>query len=272
MPELPEVETTRRGIAPFLESAEIRRLVVRNRKLRWPVPPSLEDRVAGRTIRFVGRRGKYLLLGLDGGGLLLHLGMSGSLRVLSPPPPPPGPHDHFDLIIGDGRTLRFRDPRRFGSLLWQPGDVHRHSLLENLGVEPLSAEFTGDGLWMHGRRRRTAIKNILMNGRVVVGVGNIYASEALFEAGVHPGRAGNRISRHRYQALVSAVRNTLERAIEQGGTTLRDFTGAEGNPGYFHQSLRVYGREGEPCERCRVPVRKVVTGQRATYYCPGCQH
>lgn len=271
MPELPEVEITRRGIAPFLESAEIRRLVVRNRSLRWPVPPSLEDRVTGRTIRFVDRRGKYLLFGMDGGGMLLHLGMSGSLRVLGRPVPPPGPHDHFDLETGDGHTMRFRDPRRFGCLLWQPGAIHHHPLLKELGVEPLSAEFNGDMLWAGGRFRRTAIKNILMNARVVVGVGNIYASEALFDAGIHPARTGNRITRRRYQALASAVRATLQQAIEQGGTTLRDFTGATGNPGYFHRSLRVYGREGEPCERCRAPVRRVVTGQRATFYCPGCQ-
>ncbi len=272
MPELPEVETTRRGIAPYLEFAAIRRLTVRNRNLRWPVPMTLEDRVQGQVIRVVERRGKYLLLGVGDGGMLVHLGMSGSLRVLSDPLPSPGPHDHFDLDLDKGQVLRFRDPRRFGCLLWQSGDMYQHPLLARLGMEPLSDDFAGEKLWLASQARRTTIKNLLMNGQIVVGIGNIYASEALFEAGIHPGCRGYRMSRKRYDRLVIAVQNTLRRAIERGGTTLRDFTSAEGQPGYFHQSLQVYDREGKSCYRCAAKIRKVVMAQRSTYYCPQCQH
>ena len=271
MPELPEVETTRRGIAPYLEGAVIEGLTVRNRQLRWPVPPDLESRLPGERIAAVKRRGKYLLLETDAGGLLVHLGMSGSLRILDRDHDP-GPHDHFDLVTAAGRILRFRDPRRFGCLLWQGGDVSAHPLLQRLGVEPLSRAFDGDVLWRQGRGRRTAIKNIVMNSQVVVGVGNIYASEALHEAGIHPGRRGDRISRSRYATLAKAIRTILHEAIDRGGTTLRDFTRADGNPGYFSQRLKVYDRQGQPCYRCRRPVRRAITGQRATYYCPGCQH
>lgn len=270
MPELPEVETTRRGIAPFLQSARIRRLVVRNAALRWPVPAGLAERVQGRTIRNVDRRGKYLLVGVQGGGMLIHLGMSGSLRVLQESTEP-SPHDHFDLETRDGAVLRFRDPRRFGCLLWQDGDMHQHPLLSRLGVEPLTDGFDGDVLWRAGRNRRTAIKNIIMDARVVVGVGNIYAAEALHDAGIHPTRAGNRISRARYAFLAESIRAVLRRAITQGGTTLRDFTRVDGNPGYFSQALRVYDRQGETCDRCGGGIRRIVSGQRATYYCPGCQ-
>ncbi len=270
MPELPEVETTRRGVAPWLEGVDIERLVVRDRRLRWPVPRGLEARVAGKRILAVERRGKYLLLRLDDGGMLLHLGMSGSLRVLDEGSEA-GPHDHVDLVTRDGKVLRFRDPRRFGCLLWQAGDVADHPLLKSLGVEPLSEEFDGHWLWRHAHRRRAAIKSIIMNARIVVGVGNIYAAEALHGAGIHPQREGTRISTARYRALAEEIQETLRAAIEQGGTTLRDFTRADGNPGYFSQKLKVYDREGEACYRCQRPVRRIVSGQRATYYCPGCQ-
>ncbi len=270
MPELPEVETTKRGIAPFLKSAEIRRLVVRNPSLRWPIPPELPKRVVGKTVESIERRGKYLLLGVDGGGLLIHLGMSGSLRVLRNSVAPTT-HDHFDIETRQGDILRYRDPRRFGCLLWQEGEVEAHPLLRHLGVEPLSPDFNGRLLWESGRTRHAAIKNIIMNARIVVGVGNIYASEALHDAGIHPERGGRRISRVRYERLVKAIQEVLSRAIAEGGTTLRDFTSAEGNPGYFHQSLKVYGRQGKACVRCSGGIRKIVTGQRATYYCPGCQ-
>lgn len=271
MPELPEVETTRRGIAPYLEGAVVERLIVRNRRLRWPVPSGLERRLSGQRIHSVRRRGKYLLLDLDSGGLLLHLGMSGSLRVLGRDTDP-GLHDHFDIVTNGGWVLRYRDPRRFGCLLWQAGEISDHPLLEHLGMEPLSDEFTGASLCLQGRRRRTAIKNIIMNANVVVGVGNIYASEALHAARIHPGRQGSRISPSRYDALAEAIRNTLNEAIDRGGTTLRDFTSAEGKPGYFSQRLRVYDRENQACFRCQRPVKRIITAQRATYYCPGCQH
>ena len=271
MPELPEVETTRRGIAPYLEGAVIDGLTVRNRALRWPIPRGIEKRLSGQVIRRVERRGKYLLLLLDEGGLLLHLGMSGSLRFLERHVDP-GTHDHYDLAVTDGGILRYRDPRRFGCLLWQGGDVLDHPLLRNLGMEPFSEEFSGAALHREGRRRRTAIKNIIMDAAIVVGVGNIYASEALHDAGIHPVRQGRRISPVRYDALAAAIRRTLGDAIARGGTTLRDFTRPEGEPGYFSQELRVYDRENQPCYRCQRPVRRIVTGQRATYYCPGCQH
>jgi formamidopyrimidine-DNA glycosylase len=271
MPELPEVETTRRGIAPHLEGATIRRLTVRNRNLRWPIPSGLERKLRGEPIHSVARRGKYLLLITDCGGLLLHLGMSGSLRILDRSIDP-GPHDHFDLETAHGKVLRYRDPRRFGCLLWQAGEVYAHPLLAKLGVEPLSGEFDGAALWRQGHRRRSGIKNIIMNARVVVGVGNIYASEALHGAGIHPQRRGDRISVERYRRLALAIQETLRQAIERGGTTLRDFTSADGNPGYFSQQLMVYDRAGHSCYRCQRPVRRIVTGQRATYYCPGCQH
>ena len=270
MPELPEVETTKRGIAPFLESAQIRRLVVRNPALRWPIPSELPQKVVGKMVESVDRRGKYLLLRVAGGSMLVHLGMSGSLRVLQDSVAPTA-HDHFDLETRSGDVLRYRDPRRFGCLLWQDGDPMTHPLLRNLGVEPLSSDFDGELLWRLGHDRRTAIKNIIMNGQIVVGVGNIYASEALHGAGIHPQRSGRRISRARYQNLADAIRAVLERAIAEGGTTLRDFTSADGNPVYFHQSLKVYDRQGASCGRCGSDIRKIVTGQRATYYCPGCQ-
>ena len=270
MPELPEVETARRGIAPHLVGRRIRRLEVREWRLRWPISRRLPAALRGRAIEAVGRRGKYLLIRAGGGTLLWHLGMSGSLRVLADPPPP-GPHDHVDLELSGGTVLRFRDPRRFGSLHWIGGDPLRHRLLAGLGPEPLGEDFGGDWLHARSRGRRAAVKTFLMDARVVVGVGNIYASEALFEAGVAPSRPAGRISRARYGRLAEAVREVLARSIEAGGTTLRDFTEADGRPGYFARELRVYGRAGEPCVRCGEPVRVRTLGQRSSFYCPRCQ-
>ena len=270
MPELPEVETARRGIAPHLVGRRIRRLEVREWRLRWPVARRLPAILRGRAVEAVDRRGKYLLLRAGGGALLWHLGMSGSLRVLAEPPPP-GPHDHVDLVLAGGAALRFRDPRRFGSLHWTAGDPLRHRLLAGLGPEPLGADFDGDWLHARSRGRRAAVKAFLMDSRVVAGVGNIYASEALFEAGVAPSRPAGRISRERYQRLADAVRSVLARSIEAGGTTLRDFTEADGSPGYFARELRVYGRAGAPCVRCGEPVRARTLGQRSSFYCPRCQ-
>jgi formamidopyrimidine-DNA glycosylase len=269
MPELPEVETTRRGLEPLIVGQRISQLLVRERRLRWPLATDLEARVAGHLICRLDRRGKYLLLDIDDGCLLIHLGMSGSLRYLHEPEPLRR-HDHYDVELVGGGVLRYNDPRRFGSLHFaaEPG---QHPLLSQLGPEPLGDEFDPDYLWRHSRGRQTAIKSLIMNAHVVVGVGNIYANEALFRAGIHPARAAGRISRERLQHLGTAIRAVLEDALRSGGTTLRDFVGGDGKPGYFRQSLAVYERDDEPCHRCRHPIRRRVIAQRATYYCPACQ-
>lgn len=270
MPELPEVETTRRGIAPHLRGRRIAGTVVREARLRWPVPETALSALTGIAVESVERRAKYLLLRTAHGTLMLHLGMSGSLRVV-PATVPPQPHDHFDLLLDDGRCLRLRDPRRFGSIHWVTGDPCAHPLLASLGPEPLDPAFDGDHLYRLAHGRRRAAKDFIMDSRVVVGVGNIYAAEALFAAGIHPRRPAGRISRARYERLAEAIRVVLAGAIEQGGTTLRDFTNAEGEPGYFRISLAVYDRAGEPCRRCGRPLRTARIGQRATVYCPRCQ-
>jgi formamidopyrimidine-DNA glycosylase len=270
MPELPEVETTRRGIAPHITGRTVARLLVREPRLRWPVPGELVEKLPGQIIETVGRRGKYLLLGTAAGTVLVHLGMSGSLRMIKAATPPE-PHDHVDVVFTDGRALRLRDPRRFGSLLWTTRAPEEHPLLRDLGPEPLDGEFSGNYLFDLSRGRRVAVKLFLMNSHVVVGVGNIYANEALFLAGVHPRRAAGRIGRARYDRLASAIRQVLNESITAGGTTLRDFTNGVGEPGYFGIYLRVYGRGGEPCPRCRQPVRDTRQGQRSTFYCPVCQ-
>jgi len=245
-------------------------LAVYESRLRWRIPRELPRKVAGQRIVHVGRRGKYLLLGLESGTLLLHLGMSGNLRVV-PAATARLPHDHFDLLLDSGLVLRFNDPRRFGSLLYTSGDPSEHPLLERLGPEPLSAAFDADYLYRITRGRRIAIKQLLMNSRVVVGVGNIYASEALFRARLRPGRAARSLTRAAAVRLVRAVRAVLRQAISAGGTTLRDYLGADGAPGYFRQRLYVYERRGKPCRRCATPVRAMTQGQRSTYYCPTCQ-
>jgi formamidopyrimidine-DNA glycosylase len=270
MPELPEVETTRRGIEPWLVGRRIDSLRVREWRLRWRVPRSLPARLRGARIRSVGRRAKYLLVGTDAGTLILHLGMSGSLRILDADSPPLA-HDHFDLVLDSGRCLRFNDPRRFGCLLFTAGEPHRHKLLANLAVEPLSDDFTGEALWRRARGRSAAIKLFIMDSRTVAGVGNIYASEALFRAGIRPGLAAGRVSRARMEALARAIREVLEDAIGVGGTTLRDYVNPEGMPGYFRQKLFVYERTGKPCRRCGTPIRQLTQGQRSTYWCPRCQ-
>jgi formamidopyrimidine-DNA glycosylase len=270
MPELPEVETTRQGIAPWLVGRRIERLIVRERRLRWPVPRALPARIAGAAIQAVTRRAKYLLIATDAGTLIWHLGMSGSLRVLDAASPPLA-HDHVDLVLDSGRCLRFNDPRRFGCLLFTAAAPERHALLSRLAAEPLSEAFDGDGLWRRARGRRASIKSFIMDSRSVVGVGNIYASEALFRAGIRPGLAAGRVSRARMAALVAAIRDVLTEAIVAGGTTLRDYVNAEGMPGYFSRRLFVYERAGRPCRRCRTPIRQYVQGGRSTYWCPRCQ-
>lgn len=270
MPELPEVETTRRGIAPHVEGRRVTRVILRRANLRWPIPDAVSRDLPGQRVERVERRAKYLLLDTAAGSALVHLGMSGSLRVLANDTPI-GKHDHFDLELDSGRTLRYTDPRRFGCLLWQaPGQIH--PLLAQLGPEPLGEQFGGAYLWARSRGRRTAVKNYIMDGHVVVGVGNIYASEALFAAGIHPRRAAGRISRPRYDALADAIRQILQHAIRRGGTTLRDFLSPDGAPGYFEQELNVYGRAGQPCKRCGSPIRNANIGQRNTFWCSACQH
>jgi formamidopyrimidine-DNA glycosylase len=270
MPELPEVETARRGIAPHLIGERIRAVVVRQKQLRWPIPAALVKSLPGQIIRAVERRAKYILLRTDAGTALLHLGMSGSLRIV-PCSTAPLKADHVDIALANGQCLRLRDPRRFGSLLWTTGDPAQHKLLRNLGPEPLGPDFTGDYLFRASRGRKLAARDFLMNSHVLAGVGNIYANEALFLAGIRPNRAAGRISRERCQRLAEAIRDTLEGAIRAGGTTLRDFQNADGLPGYFQQTLNVYGRKGELCRACGKPIRAIKLGQRSAFYCPSCQ-
>ncbi len=269
MPELPEVETVRLGISPSLLGKRLLGAEVRDARLRWPVPADLDMRVRGRRVEHVDRRGKYLLLRLDRGVLIVHLGMSGSLRLVRAGTPA-ARHDHVDLAIEDGWLLRLRDPRRFGALLHTDDPTH-HPLIRDLGIEPLSDDF--NGAWLHDRTRNrsSAIKPLLMNAGLIVGVGNIYANESLFHAGIHPDTAARRLSRPRCERLAAAIRSTLARAIERGGSTLRDFVDSRGKPGYFQQEYAVYSREGEPCRVCATPIRHLRHGNRATFFCPTCQ-
>lgn len=268
MPELPEVETTLRGIAPWLLGRTIHGIVVREPRLRWPVPAAVQQ-ACGRRVERLERRAKYLLIGVGGGGLLVHLGMSGSLRVVTDDAAP-RKHDHFDLRV-PGAAIRFNDPRRFGCLLWWEDPPESHPLLVALGPEPLGEAFSGAWLYRRSRGRRVAVKNFIMDAKVVVGVGNIYASEALHLAGIHPARAAGRISARRYEVLAGTVRAVLSRAVRHGGTTLRDYVNSSGQPGYFARELRVYGHAGEPCKACGGLIRQRVIGQRSTFYCPACQ-
>jgi formamidopyrimidine-DNA glycosylase len=270
VPELPEVETTRRGVEAHVVGHSIRGLRVRQAGLRWPVPKRLAAQVRNTRITGLRRRAKYLLLDTEAGTLLIHLGMSGSLRLVDETTPP-GVHDHIDLVLDNGTALRFRDPRRFGTWLWGGHTPESHPLLASLGPEPLSDAFSGEYLYRLSRGRRLAVKSLLMDSRAVAGVGNIYANEALFVARIHPGRAAGRIGLERYRALADAVKQVLERAIRQGGTTLRDFVNSEGEAGYFQQSLLVYGQPDKPCPVCGTPIRVARIGQRSTFYCPRCQ-
>ena len=269
MPELPEVETTRRGLAPHVEGRRITGVVLRRPDLRWPIPAEVARELPGQAVLGVRRRAKYLLLDTAPGSALLHLGMSGMLRVL-PGKTPVETHDHVDLALDSGRVLRFTDPRRFGCLLWQPAG-QTHELLAGLGPEPLSDAFDGDYLFERSRGRKAPVKTFLMDQAIVVGVGNIYAAESLFRAGIAPARAAGSVSRERYGRLATAVKAILAHAITRGGTTLRDFLSPDGAPGYFEQELSVYGREGEPCRTCGRRLRDGRLGGRATAWCPGCQ-
>ena len=270
MPELPEVETTRRGLLRHLVGRRIRDVEVRNPNLRWPVPRDLGRRLRGERVRDIRRRGKYLLFECGEGHLLVHLGMSGRLTLV-PDDTPARAHDHVDLMLEGSQRLRLTDPRRFGAMLWVRGPVERHALLRGLGMEPLEREFDGTALKRLAAGRRVAVKHFLMNARLVTGVGNIYASEALFRARIHPLRSVARISPERWDRLAAAVRATLEEALAAGGTTLRDYASIEGRVGEFGTRCSVYGREGLPCETCATPIKALRQGQRSTFYCPACQ-
>lgn len=270
MPELPEVETTRRGIAPLLEAQRIHRVIVREPRLRWPVPANLKQ-IKGLVIAEVSRRAKYLLLRLERGTVLWHLGMSGSLRVV-PHDTPPQTHDHLDIELDNGNCLRYRDPRRFGCCLYTQRPVEQHRLIRDLGPEPLSAAFDSDYLYQASRRRRIHIKPFIMNSQIVVGVGNIYANEALFSAQILPGHRAEKLSDKRYARLVTSIKSVLAEAIKYGGTTLQDFSKPDGKPGYFRNRLAVYARNGLECERCGDRIKLRQQAQRATYYCTGCQY
>jgi len=270
MPELPEVETTRRGLEPLLVGQRIRTAVVRNRAMRQPVPHRLAQRLQGTTVRALGRRGKYLLFDCGTGTLILHLGMSGRLWVVQDGADPTR-HDHFDLVLDNGTVVRLRDPRRFGLVLWQSGDPLAHALLANIGPEPLSVDFDGIALHAATRNRNSDIKHVLMDSHVVAGVGNIYANEALFRAGIHPRTTARRLSRERCTLLAEKIRETLELAIVAGGSSLRDYVGSNGMAGNFQSQFTVYGRAGEPCPRCGGAIREIRQGQRSTFYCPRCQ-
>ena len=270
MPELPEVEITRRGINTHLAGRIITQVSIRNSALRWPISPGLIDLLPGQQISAITRRAKYLLLTCSKGTLLIHLGMSGNLRML-PESTPPQLHDHFDLQIDNGMMLRFRDPRRFGAILWWDSDIRQHPLLQKLGPEPLDDNFDAQFLHKKIQRRNTSIKEVLMNQHIVVGIGNIYANEALFHAGISPLTTAGSLNTMQCERLVDAVRITLLRAIEAGGSSLRDFTDCEGSPGYFQQQYWVYGRKDQSCRRCGTPVSKIRQGQRSTFFCSQCQ-
>jgi formamidopyrimidine-DNA glycosylase len=270
MPELPEVETTLRGIAPHLKHRQVTDVIIRNPKLRWPVPKNLSALLRGQTVRGLQRRAKYLLIAFDHGTLILHLGMSGSLRI-QPVGTTSEKHDHFDLVLDSGQLMRLRDPRRFGAVLWHAGDITQHPLLAALGPEPLEQDFDGKYLHHATRPRSVAIKLAIMDSHLVVGVGNIYANEALFRAGIRPQLAANKLSLPRCEKLVQNIREVLQEAIKQGGSSLRDFVHSDGSSGYFQQSYFVYGRTGELCRVCGTPIKQIRQGQRSTFHCPQCQ-
>ncbi len=271
MPELPEVETTRRGIMGHLIDQKVTKINIHQPALRWPVEVNkLTKGIVGQPFSSVNRRGKYLLFENSNGTMLCHLGMSGSMRIVTNREPP-RKHDHIEWRLENGAVMRFHDPRRFGCVLWIDTNVEQHKLLRDLGPEPLSSSFSGDYLYQRSRTRKQAVKTFIMDSKIVVGVGNIYASEALFLAGIHPARQAGRVSRQRYELLVQSIKLTLKKSIKSGGTTLRDFVNSSGEPGYFRQQLNVYEKYDQACVRCHSPIKRIVQGQRATYYCSRCQ-
>ena len=271
MPELPEVETTRRGIASHIIAQTIKSVIVREKRLRWEVPDTLNKILPSQQVQEISRRGKYLLIKCSQGHLIIHLGMSGNLRVL-PADSPLKKHDHVDIVFTNGICLRYHDVRRFGCILWTSEPVLNHRLLVNLGVEPLETELLGEYLHEHALGRKMLVKQYIMNAQIIVGVGNIYANEVLFLAGIHPTQAAGSLNLEDYQHIADNIKTILNQAIKMGGTTLRDFTDSSGNPGYFSQKLKVYGRAGLDCVQCGNTIEQQKIGQRATYYCPVCQH
>jgi len=271
MPELPEVETTRRGVAPLAVGRRVEAMRVYDHRLRWPVPASLPRRIAGRTIDSLDRRSKYLLFRFSDETLLLHFGMTGSLRAFTGPPPERRAHDHVDIVLDSGVTLRYHDPRRFGAILWLPHPAEAHPLLARLGPEPFDSACDAEYLWGATRSRSAAIKLVLMDNHFIVGAGNIYANESLFRAGIRPTTPANRLSRPRLAKLLCEVRATLSAAIAKGGSTLRDYVDSRGEPGYFQLEYFVYGRQGLPCRVCGAAIRQIRQGGRATFYCRACQ-
>lgn len=271
MPELPEVETTRLGILPHIQGQVIENIDVRQSKLRWPVPIAELTDICPITVQNVHRRAKYLLIETARGHILLHLGMSGRCHILKGAIPEPGKHDHIDLIFQNGTVMRYHDPRRFGAMLWLTENPYQHSLLSHLGPEPLSRNFSGKHLHYHSRGRSKTVKEFIMDQAFVVGVGNIYAQEALFAAGIHPKCAAGKVSLARYDVLVDHIKTILKKAIRKGGTSLKDFLDSAGNPGYFAQSLMVYGREGEPCLTCGSLIKNIRLGNRSSCFCGVCQ-
>ena len=272
MPELPEVETTRRGIKPYIKGLQIKKILVRQHRLRWPVPEDINDKFAGSVIRDVGRRAKYLLLETNNGTLIIHLGMSGCLRVINKTIPPTGKHDHVDIMLSNDILLRYTDPRRFGAILTTQEPINEHDLLKKLGPEPLSDDFTGKQLFAMSRGRTQAIKTFIMNSHIVAGVGNIYATESLFKAGIRPNRSCGSVSLNKYNLLADSIIEILNKAIEAGGTTLKDFVGSNGKPGYFKQQLKVYGQGHKPCKQCGTIITEIRQGGRSTCFCKRCQH
>ena len=270
MPELPEVETTCRGIAPHIEGQRINKVIVRQPRLRWPVPESISQLLTASLLHSVQRRAKYLLLKFDKGTLLIHLGMSGSLRIV-PMSEAVGKHDHVEFVFSNEKILRLTDPRRFGAVLWLGENPDKHPLLSKLGPEPLSDAFNGEHLFTLSRTRKLTVKQFIMDQSIVTGVGNIYASEALFGSRIRPMTAAGKISRARYNRLSAVIKEVLSQAITQGGTTLRDFVGSDGKPGYFKQHLHVYGRAGLACTQCRRPLKELKLASRSTVYCSHCQ-
>lgn len=270
MPELPEVETTRRGIAPHIERKVLTEMRVRQTQLRWPVPDDMPAIVRGQKVLEVSRRGKYLLISFEQGTALWHLGMSGSLRIVEANAPV-GKHDHVDWLFNQNLILRYNDPRRFGALLWTEDPIETHPLLSHLGPEPLTENFSGQYLFDKSRRKSLAVKAFVMDSKVVVGVGNIYANEALFASGIHPLKSCSKVSAKKYELLADNIKLILSNAIARGGTTLRDFVGGDGKPGYFAQELAVYGRGGEACKRCAKILTEKRLAQRTTVYCTACQ-
>lgn len=270
MPELPEVETSRRGIEPHLRNKTITDVIIRQHKLRWPIPKNLPALATGHKIRQVCRRAKYIYLKLDNGNIIIHLGMSGSLRICTKNTAAEK-HDHIDFVVSNGKILRLRDPRKFGCVLWTADDINEHKLIKSLGPEPLDESFDAKYLHARAKKRSCSIKSFIMNSHIVVGVGNIYASESLFKAGINPKRKAGSVSLARFEKLVEAIKTTLTESIEQGGTTLKDFTSEDGKPGYFAQKLLVYGRAGEACTECGSPVKQFIQQARSTFYCSKCQ-